>query len=146
MNVKKSIASLKESREELERAQRNYEDATRPILKDLKDLETVYRVFLRCVSKQPGNIEREQFLFIAQVFFCPDHLFGGKFPNGFRRELAHVTGICPTVISDICKRSLFRFELYYKQEIENLFPLIIEELREKGVSFVAEARKIVLGG
>ena len=141
MNVKESITSLKESRGELDQALRNYEDATRPILKDLKDLETVYRVFLRCASKQPGNIEREQFLFIAQVLFCPAHLFGGKFPNGFRRELSQIMGVYPTVISDLCKRSLFRFELYYKQEIENLFPLIIEELREKGVSFVAEARK-----
>lgn len=140
MTVKESIASLKASREELERTQRNYEDATRPILKDLKDLETVYQVFCDA-DKQLGNIEREQFLFIAQVLFCPAHLFGGKFPNGFRRELSRILGVYPSIISDLCKRSLLRYELYYKQEIENLFPLIIEELREKGVSFVAEARK-----
>ncbi len=141
MNVKESVASLKSSREELERVQRNYDEATRPILKDLKDLETVYQVFLRCVGKQLGSIEREQFLFIAQVLFCPAHLFGGKFPNGFRRELSQIMGVYPSIISDLCKRSLLRYELYYKQEIENLFPLIIEELREKGVSFVAEALK-----
>ena len=139
MTVRETVNILSIARGSLDVARRNYEDVTRPILTDDRDIGKVYQAFCDVSDeKQLGTDVREQFLFIVQYLFCPAHLFGGKFPHGFRHEISRVTGIYPSVISDLCKLSLLRYEVYHKKEIDRIFPLIVDSLRLKGVAVAAD--------
>ncbi len=155
-SVSETIKSIREAREELQRASSFFRASCRPVLTDHSLLPVVYDWFCELSSLHESesvrqvyglfpdaviggglSVERRrQFIFVVLYLYAPSRLFSGKMPRGLRRAIARTLGVqSDTVLSDNANDVLKRYEIYksWAKDVDRVLGVILERLRQADV-------------
>ena len=137
-----SIAELKSIREQKSRLSERERELSSPVLHDVSLIPEIHGWFKDILSANcctpciDSVLQRKKFLFIVLFLFAPSVLAGGRLPKGIRHELSCVfPKISPCVISNNIADVAFIYQNYkdFRQDIDYLYTVIVNRLRDKGI-------------
>ena len=131
------IEELKSVRENKYELSKKEEELSKPVL-DLKYMKTVYEIFSKISKNTNENrvIKRKKFIFISMYLFSPVSLVNGKTQKGVRESISSVLKMrSKSAVSNNLNDVVFQYKTYpcFRNDIDNLFSSIIEELKLKGI-------------
>lgn len=136
-----SLQPIRECRKKLHDAEQRLYDAklmfdavSEPLLKDYSLIPYLYRLFCDIVgvSMVKGE-EREMFVFIVLYLYAPGKMDETQLPDGLRLSLANVLHLnARSVISRIKGSSVLHYEIYFHDEVDDIFSVMVNRLLDDG--------------
>lgn len=125
---------LHDAEQKLLDARQIFDDVAEPLLKDYSLIPYLYRMFCEIVGVWEAKGEkREMFVFIVIFLYAPGRMDRTRLPDGLRLSLTKVLHLnARSVISRIKALSVFHYELYSQDEVDDIFTLMVNRLLEDG--------------
>lgn len=134
-HIIETIKRIEKSRTALRQAIADNELATSPQLKDLSLIPKIYRLFEEVKGNEITVNDRKVFIFVVVYLYSPHKFFGGKMPQGMRKEISKAARIDCTCISRTCTELLVLYTTYsdFRQGVDELLNEVLGRLEnDKG--------------
>ena len=127
----KPLKQLEAIRDEIGKLKRKESEIVKPITKDVRLIKDAYSLFREFIQKKRiCGWDKTKFIFVIVYLYAPSVITGDRLPHKLRSEIASVTGMNPSAVSQNCKRLLFFFEKYneFKSTCNSFMKFIVDGL------------------
>ena len=126
------LKQLEDSVKQCAVVKQSFEDISEPLLFDYSLVPYIHAIFCEIVGEINLSGElRDIFVFIVMYLYAPDKLCGGSVPSGLRKEVGGILGLRAfSVVSRIKEYALFRYEIFFHDEADRIFYLLIHRMQE----------------